>query len=168
MTCMLYLVRHAIAEEHAPSGRDADRRLTSEGVAKMQRVALGLQRLGDAPDAIWTSPYRRTRETADLLCAALAPQLAPMPYAALAAGTGVEAIVAGLRPPSEVSSLMLVGHEPDMGELAAYLSCGQAASHAFEFKKGGAAAIELAELPPHSRGTLCWLLTPKQLRALAE
>jgi phosphohistidine phosphatase len=168
MTCMLYLVRHAIAEERAPSGRDADRRLTAEGAAKMQRVAAGLKRMGIAPDAIWTSPYRRTRETAELLCAALAPKQTPVLYAPLAAGTGAGAIIAGLKPGSSVHSLMLVGHEPDMSELTAQLTFGEPASSALQFKKGGAAAIEVEELPPTAGGTLCWLMTPKQLRALGE
>lgn len=163
---MLYLVRHAIAEDSAPSGRDADRRLTSEGAAKMQRAALGLRALGVVPDAIWSSPYRRTRETAELLSAALAPGLEPQLYSPLAAGGATEAVISGLRVSGEVQSLMLVGHEPDLGELAAYLVSGAPAQGTFAFKKGGAAAIEVGELPPRTGGTLHWFLTPKQLRAL--
>ena len=34
----LYLLRHGIAEDRAPSGRDADRRLTEEGRDKLRRI----------------------------------------------------------------------------------------------------------------------------------
>ena len=34
----IYLLRHGIAEDSAPTGRDPDRRLTEEGRAKLRRV----------------------------------------------------------------------------------------------------------------------------------
>jgi phosphohistidine phosphatase len=164
----LYLVRHAIAEEHAPTGRDADRRLTHEGATKMQRAALGLKRLGVAPDAVWSSPLRRAQQTAELLCSELAPGLAVTSYAPLAPGHGSTVVLAGLRPGRDVHSLVLVGHEPDLCDLALHLIAGAPMRGSIEFRKGSVAAFELAELPPKSPAQLLWLLTPKQQRIIGE
>src|SRR4029077_5174065 len=68
---MLYVVRHAIAEDTAPSGGDAARRLTSEGRRKMEQVARGLRALGIEPDVILTSPLVRAVETTRIVVAAL-------------------------------------------------------------------------------------------------
>ena len=59
MSCVLYLVRHAIAEERATGRSDDDRHLTPEGIRKMRAVALGLKHLGVGPDTILSSPLRR-------------------------------------------------------------------------------------------------------------
>jgi phosphohistidine phosphatase len=168
MSYSLYLVRHAIAEENAPTGRDADRRLTVEGTAKMQRAALGLKRLGVAPEVILASPLRRAQQTAELLCNALAPGLAVTTYPVLAPGHRSAEVLAGLRAERDVHGLALVGHEPDMGDLALHLIAGSPVHGTIEFRKGSVAAFELAELPPRSPAKLLWLLTPKQLRLLGE
>jgi len=42
---ILYLVRHAIAEDTAASGRDADRALTADGKGRMRRAVEGLRAL---------------------------------------------------------------------------------------------------------------------------
>ena len=60
--------------------------------------------------------------------------------------------------------LALVGHEPDLGELAGRLL---AARGNFEFKKGGVCLIEVDTATPGGPGTLRWFLTPKALRDLA-
>jgi phosphohistidine phosphatase len=168
MSYTLYLVRHAIAEDDSPTGRDEDRRLTAEGSAKFARSALGLKRLGVELDAIWSSPLRRAQQTAELLRDALVPGVAITTFAQLAPGQGSARVLAGLRVGRDVKSLALVGHEPDLGDLALHLITGKATHGSIEFKKGSVAAFELAELPPRSPATLLWLIAPGQLRSLAE
>jgi phosphohistidine phosphatase SixA len=58
----------------------------------------------------------------------------------------------------------LVGHEPDMGELAARLleARGQ-----LEFRKGAVCAIDVHSATPAGPGTLRWFLPPRVLRRLA-
>ena len=56
----------------------------------------------------------------------------------------------------------LVGHEPNLGELAAQLI---GARNPLEFKKGGICRIDFDMLPPKGGGMLRWFLTPKMLRA---
>jgi phosphohistidine phosphatase SixA len=52
-----------------------------------------------------------------------------------------------------------------IGELAARLIGSR---HSIEFKKGAVCRIDVEDLPPAGPGDLCWLLTPKILRALKK
>jgi len=167
MTCTLYLMRHGIAAEPTRTTSDADRALTEEGVRKTTRVAIGLQTLGIEPDAILSSPFRRAEETARLVADILTPSLAVELYPPLAAGATPQDILKGLKA-RRASQLMLVGHQPDLGDLASYLMTGSASQAPLPFRKAGVAAITVASLPPRTAGLLEWFLTPGQLRAIAD
>jgi phosphohistidine phosphatase len=168
MSVLVYLMRHGIAADPAPGTSDAGRALTPEGVRKTERVGAGLQALGVAPDLILSSPLRRAEETARLVADVLAPDHAVELYPALAGGFRPEDIVKGLRPHREARELLLVGHQPDLGELASYLLTGSPTLVPLPFKKAGVAAITVGAMPPRSPGTLEWFLTPAQLRAIAS
>jgi phosphohistidine phosphatase len=155
------LVRHAIAEERRPGLRDAARRLTPEGRDKLEQAARGLKRLGVVPDRILTSPLVRAAETAEVLAEVLAPDLRPETFGPLAPGQAPQEVRDAL--PEDARTVVLVGHEPDLGELASWLLTGSTDGMRLPFRKAGAAAIELEE----GEGTLRWMLAPKQLRALA-
>ena len=63
----VYLLRHGIAEESRAGLRDADRALVPEGRKKLKEV-LRLARSADtAISLVLTSPYRRARETAEMV-----------------------------------------------------------------------------------------------------
>ena len=57
-----------------------------------------------------------------------------------------------------------VGHEPDLGELAAHLIGAQ---RALVFRKGGMARIDVGSVTSRRAGSLIWFLPPKVLRQLA-
>ena len=61
-------------------------------------------------------------------------------------------------------SVALVGHEPNIGELAARLI---GARSPIEFKKGAICRIDFDGLPPKSVGMLRWFLPPRILQARA-
>ena len=62
---ILYVLRHAIAEERALwKGSESDRPLTKDGVKKMKRIAEGMKTLEVHVDWILTSPFRRAYDTA--------------------------------------------------------------------------------------------------------
>ncbi|HTP13531.1 MAG TPA: hypothetical protein VMM37_07865, partial [Bacteroidota bacterium] len=63
-----------------------------------------------------------------------------------------------------LGSIMVVGHEPDLGYLASSLLGSE--SSIVEFKKGALCAIEVSTLPPRGKGKLIWHLQPKHLRSL--
>lgn len=160
---ILYLVRHAIAEESSATGRDADRALTAEGKAKMRRAAAGLAALAVRLDLVLTSPYRRAVETAEILASTLGGvETRILPE--LMAGSDPPSLLAALRPHRQIDALALVGHQPDLGYLASQVMTGSADACPLPFKKGAVACFEIATPRGSLRGELSWFMTPKQLR----
>jgi phosphohistidine phosphatase len=168
MSVLLYLMRHGIAAEPSPGSNDAERALTPEGVRKTARVAVGLQAIGAKPDLILSSPLLRAEETARLVADVLAPRKAVELYPPLAGGFSAADVMRGLRPHRGVRELLLVGHQPDLGDLASHLLTGSTSLVPLPFKKAGVAAIALGAIPPRAPGILEWFLTPGQLRAIAN
>lgn len=162
-TIELYLVRHAIAAERGPNyPDDRERPLTSEGVARFKRVAAGLADLDVTLDIVLTSPLVRAHHTAELLVAGVSGKPRLEVLEALApGGRQAQVVEAVTRYAKRARRLALVGHEPDLGELAArYLR----ARGTIEFKKGGVCCLELDGAVPEGPGTLKWLLPPRALR----
>jgi phosphohistidine phosphatase len=168
MSCVIYLVRHGIAGPASTTVSDANRSLTQDGTRKMTRVAAGLKRLGVVPDAVLSSPLRRAEETAAVLARVLAPQIEVEIYPPLAPGHEPAHLLNGLTTHRRALSLMLVGHQPDLGELGSYLITGSSNLAVLPLKKGGVAAVRVAAVPPRAGGILEWFLTPKQLRAIGR
>lgn len=168
MSSVIYLMRHGIAADPAPGMSDADRALTPEGVRKTARVAAGLAKLGVKPDLILSSPLRRAEETAHLVADALDGRAAVELFPPLSPGVAPSDLIKQLRAHRRASELLLVGHQPDLGELASYLLTGTPRLVALPFRKAGVAAIAVASLPPRRPGDLEWFLTPGQLRAVAS
>ncbi|MCX6023724.1 MAG: phosphohistidine phosphatase SixA, partial [Chloroflexi bacterium] len=168
-TVELYLVRHAIAGDRDPMAwpDDRDRPLTPEGAKRFRRVAEGLCAAVPEVERVLTSPLTRAVQTAEIL-RKRADWPAAQPCDELDGGHTPEQIVEALRAHAGVASLAVVGHEPGLHELAAYLLTGGQAAALLEFKKGGVACLSFGgEIQPGT-ASLRWLLTPKLLRALAK
>jgi phosphohistidine phosphatase len=165
MSAVLYLMRHGVAEDAGPGMSDAERALTADGIRKTKRVALGLKTLDIKFDLIVSSPLRRAEETAHLVAEIVAPG-APLELRASLAGGTPDEVVKGLRPYRDCGQILLVGHQPDLGELASHLLTGSTTLAPLPFKKAGVAAIAVDALPPRSAGVLEWFLTAGQLRAI--
>ncbi|MEQ1757603.1 MAG: phosphohistidine phosphatase SixA [Vicinamibacterales bacterium] len=161
----LYLVRHGLAGEPGEDWPDDTLRpLTADGVRRFKDEVRGLERLDVELDVIFTSPLKRARETADLLSRGLAAEPAVKVMQALAPGASPGAVFAALRAVSR-HRIALVGHEPDLGKLAAFLI---GAPRPLVFKKGGMCRIDVPSRAMRPRGTLVWLATPKMLRTAAK
>jgi phosphohistidine phosphatase len=162
----LYLVRHAIAAERGPKYPDDRLRpLTPAGTKRFAESVPGLVEMDVVLDVVLTSPLVRARETAMVLAAALKPKPPIVEIEALAPGGRPQAIVEAIKAHAKRARRMaLVGHEPDLGELAARLL---GARGGVEFKKGAVCLIDVDGATPGGPGTLRWMLTPKALRALA-
>ena len=165
-TIELYLVRHGLAAERGPKYPDDRLRpLTPTGVKRFASSVPGLLELGVVIDLVLTSPLERARDTATLLAAGLKPKPAIVEVESLAPGGRHQAIVEAIKTHSKRHRrLALVGHEPDLGELAARLL---GARGTVQFRKGAIGAIDVDGATPGGPGTLRWLLTPRALRALA-
>jgi phosphohistidine phosphatase SixA len=65
--------------------------------------------------------------------------------------------------------VLLVGHEPLLSQMIAFLLAGKKNETSnIGLKRGALCRIEVDGLPPAKPGTLHWLLAPKQLRLLGE
>jgi len=167
----LYLLRHGIAVVGNEPGIESDneRALTSKGGKRMRKAAKGLQRLGIAFDGILTSPLVRARQTAEIVADVLGLKSQLQEISGLAPESSVENLLFGLTRFQNREHLLLVGHQPLLGETAAFLLHGKnRPSLDIALKKGGMCCIEIDSMPPDKIGTLHWLLAPKQLRLLGD
>ena len=160
----LYLVRHAIAADRGDEWPDDTKRpLTERGIGRFRECVRGLRRLDAEIDEIFTSPLVRARQTADLLAAGVEGKPAVKILEALAPGHTSTAVMSALARAAKRRRIALVGHEPEMGELAAHLI---GASRPLRFKKGGVCRIDVEGLTSRHAGSLAWFVTPKVLRGL--
>jgi phosphohistidine phosphatase len=165
---LVMLLRHAIAEQTSGSGRDADRRLTGEGKRKLREVAAGMRALELPVDAILTSPLRRAQETAAILAGAYDAGDRVEVTPALAPGSEPDHVLKALGSCRSAFGVVLVGHEPQMGELVSTLLVGTPSLVRVAFKKAGLAGIVVESFPPRAAGVLEFFLTPGQLRRIGR
>jgi phosphohistidine phosphatase len=128
----LYLVRHA---EAAPGEPDELRPLTQEG--REQARALGERLLGEdaSPSVILTSPLLRARETGGELARAL--DVESESDERLAPGASADDVLAAIE--GRGDQVVVVGHQPDCGQIAAALTGGPEP----RFPAGGLVVLEL-------------------------
>jgi phosphohistidine phosphatase len=112
----LILWRHAEAEPGEP---DLGRRLTAKGIKQSERMALWLDT--HLPDTcrILVSPADRAQQTA------LALKRKFRTLTELAPGATVEAVLAAAGWPDAREPALIVGHQPTLGEVAAFLVSGE-------------------------------------------
>ncbi|MEX2273012.1 MAG: phosphohistidine phosphatase SixA [Vicinamibacterales bacterium] len=162
----LYLIRHGIAAERGKEWPDDSKRpLTQKGIARLAEVAAGLKELAVTFDLILTSPLVRAHQTAELLQQGVGGTT-PLEQTALLAPGGKPAdLIDLLRSKSKKKEerVALVGHEPDLGQLAAFLIGARAP---LVFKKGGVCRIDFEKFPPVPPGHLVWFAQPRMLRSL--
>ena len=158
MSLTLFVVRHGIAVERSFGEDDAARPLTEKGRARFSKEVRGLAAWGVELDRIAHSPWLRAEQTAGLLEPLLTADGRRCAEDGLARAPG-QALLDGFGE----GRLALVGHEPWLSELVAWLVTGDAGDGAcFELKKGAVAVLEGRPLP--AAMTLRALLPPKVLR----
>jgi phosphohistidine phosphatase len=163
-----FIMRHGIAVDRGSAGfsDDSKRPLTPEGKKKMKEITAGLVGLGFDVDWIVTSPLVRARETAEIVADELGSRVPLDLCDELSPGGSPEALITYLARQPKRKRVLVVGHEPDLSELAARLiGAGRHANLAF--RKGGCCLITFDEFPPKSPGQLVWWLAPKLLRRMA-
>ncbi len=162
----ILIIRHAIAEDRmvfAKTGLSDDLRpLTEKGTGRMQEAAQGLKKLLSRIDVLANSPLVRARQTADILGERYlsARRVELQELAPSGEASRVAEHLATLPPETIVA---VVGHEPGLSELAAWLLAGEPFGF-MALKKGSACLLETFDTPGPSCAELLWALTPKQLR----
>lgn len=165
----LYVIRHAIAvdRDHPDVVSDAERWLTGEGIAKMKKAVRGLTRLVSHLDVIYTSPYVRAVQTAELVANGYADSPPVRQTPVLKPMVDFHEVSRLLASHTARDCVALVGHEPDLSELIS-MALFPDESASIQMKKGAVASLELmAPLRPGNAG-LQWLLQPRVLRALGD
>jgi phosphohistidine phosphatase len=151
------ILRHAEAEARGPGVAEAERMLTAEGKRELRAVLRLARDAGVDPDVILASPWTRAVETAMaardafsteqlIETKALLPDVLP---------AHIWGEIRSLRPLKEI---MVVGHEPHLSRLVAFLL---EAPVAIDMKKSAIIRIDVQEREGPPRGVLKWMLTPK-------
>ena len=161
----LYLIRHGVAAERDDDYPDDSKRpLTNAGISRLRKEAKALDAMDVGFDHIITSPLVRTRQTADVFVETLKSKPSISQSDALAPAGTPAAVIQELAKHAKKGRIALVGHEPNIGELAARLIGARAP---LEFKKGAICRIDFEVLPPKGIGQLRWFVTPRMLREIA-
>jgi phosphohistidine phosphatase len=150
----MILVQHGEAQ---PKTVDPERPLTAQGRRDVDALATWLSQRGLLPGTIRHSGKSRTRQTAEALSAGVRPQatdgLGPnddaAPWADWLTGQASE-------------DVMLVGHQPFLGRLAARLLIGEEREGLVGFRPGTALCLERRDDDGAAAGgwQVAWMLRP--------
>ena len=143
-------------------GDDASRPLTESGVVALAHAAWTLSRLGVDPEILITSPMERAQLTAAVVAPALGLEGKLRTAPDLGRGFGMPQLRCLLRDNPGVSSIMLVGHNPEFTEVI----CKLTGSHVV-LSKGGLARVHLSTRESRS-AELVGLLQADELTRLAR
>jgi len=121
----LILWRHAEAADGLP---DTSRALTAKGLKQAEKMAAWLKARLPNDMHLLASPAKRTQQTAATLTKDFTT------VKALAAGASVEAVLKAAGWPDHEGTVVIVGHQPTLGAVAARLLAGQDTS--WSVKKG--------------------------------
>jgi phosphohistidine phosphatase len=164
----IIIIRHAIAEDRAVFAEhntdDNLRPLTDKGAKRMEQSRQGLKRLEPEADYIFSSTLTRAVQTADLI-AECYPEAIRKAIPQLNPGSDPAKLTSLLAELPTQSTILLIGHEPDLSELISWCTNG---SH-FNFlqlKKGAACLLQFKGTAKPASAEMIWLLPPRQLRSL--
>jgi len=124
----LILWRHAEAHVQREGQDDLHRALTAKGERQAQRMAEWLNQRIAHSTRILVSPAVRCQQTAKALAKGFKT------VDALAPDTSVEAVLKAARWPEAAEPVLVVGHQPTLGMVAAQLLTGE--PQAWAIKKG--------------------------------
>jgi phosphohistidine phosphatase len=137
MIARIDLLRHGAAVPAGPGG-DALRALSAEGAATIRMLAAALARSDWRPERAFSSPLTRARETTTILLreAGVSPPVSIMPELATAR-TPEDLALAVATALGSARHVLLVGHQPLLGELVGYWTGKPSALAAGEFVSVG-------------------------------
>ena len=161
----IYLLRHSDAVDQNERGytRDADRPLTEGGARKMKKIAKAVQEMGVSFDTILSSPYRRAKETAEIVGEVMECRSIIRLTPHLVVGESPTAIIKEINEDYPDSKrLLLVSHEPLLTHLISVLISGRRDA-SVRLKKGGLCKLAVDELHFGKCATLEWLMGPSQV-----
>jgi phosphohistidine phosphatase len=149
----VYLVQHG---ESKSEEADPQRHLTDSGIDEVRRVADFLGPLELVVDSVWHSGKTRAQQTGELLAEVLRARLEQR------AGLGPKDQVAATKETLEQTggNLMIVGHLPFLGKLAALLVTGSEENEIVKFQFASVLCLERHE---GVKWKVAWMITPALL-----
>jgi len=155
----LYILRHGIAEDGHAGQPDSERILTPEGKKKLRATLRVARDGGMNASLIMTSPLRRAVQTAQIAAEVLDFKGELLRTKALIPASTPRTVWEEVRVHKNESQILLSGHEPLFGSLAAFLlGCPNLQ---IDFKKGALMRIDLERFAAEPHGVLKWMLVPK-------
>lgn len=163
----LFVLRHGPAESRDPArwANDELRPLTVDGERETDRAARGLAGLLGEVDRIVSSPAVRARRTAEILRERLQRRTPLVEWPELRPDSEAAPILA--RAAQAGGRLVLVGHEPTLGELVGYGLTGEA-TRLLRLSRAGAAALVFPARPVPGAAQLDWAVSRSMLVALGR
>ncbi len=165
----LFIIRHSLAVEMIESGveDDAQRWLSSEGIERIEDISEGIKKLIPEIDCIFTSPFVRAEQTANIIAQAYStpPPVEVTPL--LQPGADISAIDKLAQKILDDGKAAFVGHQPDCSRIINEL-IGGTNPEAIEMRKGAVCRIDVKGAPLPGSGLLMWLLQPRVLRAVGK
>ena len=159
ITMQLYILRHGIAEDTKPGNSDENRSITPEGSRKLKQVLRMAEHADVFPAVVLSSPYLRARQTAEIAMDALGCREPLIESVSLVPDSNPENVWQDIRTHKNEEQVMLVGHEPLLSQLVAFLLSSPAL--VVDFKKGAMLRIDLDSFGGEPRGILKWMLAPR-------
>ena len=159
----LYLLRHGIAVDPSEPGLDAERPLTPKGRRRLLQIVKAMAAMKISFDVIFSSPYVRAAQTAEIVVKSLKRQKQLKFTDDLKPGGNPRMLLELLNDlPPGPENILLVGHEPYLSKLIALLTAGNT-SMEIDLKKGGLCKVEVESLRYARCATFGWLLAPRHL-----
>jgi phosphohistidine phosphatase len=174
----LLLLRHAKSSWDDASSPDRDRPLNPRGRRSAAAMRQAMRDLGLIPDLVLVSTARRTQETLEVLEPwDDAPLIEPMDSLYLANPTQLMAALHGVA--ETVRSVLLIGHNPGLHDLAISLAGPRVMASGAEAARGLAAGFPTGALAEfviagswwdlrEGGGRLVRFLTPRMLEAAGQ
>ena len=153
---ILFLMRHGQSPSAAEAGvaNDALRPLSERGRQDVRRMAQEIVKHGGRPHILLHSPLTRAIQTGAAAAETLKPVMGTFVFPPLDNTRSPREVLAELEArASSVDEVLVVGHQPQLGEIAALLT---GSTH--DIRPGGVVAMELGNSP-----RLLWTLNPEEL-----
>jgi phosphohistidine phosphatase len=147
----LILWRHAEAEDGVP---DTARKLTPKGEKQAQKVAKWLNKRIGPPVRVLVSPAVRTQQTARALTSEFETS------GEVGLSTSVKRILHAADCPNAKGTVIVVGHQPTLGQVAASLLTGKEAE--WDVKKGAVWWFEVTDNGGEPYASLRAVIAPRE------
>lgn len=163
-------LRHGIAEEagHDVPGADEKRRLIKQGIKETKWMGDALAALNFKPTIALTSPLQRAVETSEAVLSRFKNPLQSTKVKALApSGTWTKVQAEIKRHAKPQDTLILVGHQPSLGEHV-LRALGATPGNEFDFPKSGCVVLKWKEDNLAEPAELLCALSPASARRIRK